>query len=226
MGKDGGMVNLVKRKGMFPSRINRFCTPELKVKPIQKYIEALQDAGHDVVNAVGIRAGESESRSKMQEWEWNDAFDAWTWRPLIGWTEQQVIDQHHKHGLAPNPLYLKGATRVGCWPCIFARKAEVRLVAELTPERIDLIRQQEKEVYERGVERYAKRGETFDTLGYSPPTFFHSHSHAADRKGIMPVDEYVEWSRTARGGKQYELIDTAPEGCVRWGLCESDDKSP
>lgn len=35
-------------------------------------------------------------------------------------------------------------------------------------------------------------------------------------------DSAAMWSRTARGGRQYELF--APEtepGCVRWGLCES-----
>jgi 3'-phosphoadenosine 5'-phosphosulfate sulfotransferase (PAPS reductase)/FAD synthetase len=222
--KVGGMREWVAKKGMFPSRLNRYCTSELKVKPIQKFIESLQDEGYNIVNAVGIRAGESDARAKMSEWEWNDSFDCWTWRPLIDWNEEQVIAMHTKHGLRPNPLYLAGATRVGCWPCIFSRKSEVKLLSEISPERIDVIRKMESEVHQAGIERYAKRGETFESLGYSPPTFFHSHSHAADKKGMMPIDEYVDWSKTSHGGRQYELIDDAPEGCVRWGLCDSAKK--
>ena len=60
------MEELCEKKGMFPSRVRRFCTPELKVKPILAYIDSL-DA--PVVNAVGIRGGESEARKKMAEWE-------------------------------------------------------------------------------------------------------------------------------------------------------------
>jgi len=41
----------------------------------------------------------------------------------------------------------------------------------------------------------------------------------------MPIDEVVEWSRTARGGKQFELFQATESdaGCMRWGLCETGD---
>jgi 3'-phosphoadenosine 5'-phosphosulfate sulfotransferase (PAPS reductase)/FAD synthetase len=54
------LPDLVRKKGMFPSRTKRFCTSELKVKPLAKYIRALDD---DCINAVGIRAAESQARS-------------------------------------------------------------------------------------------------------------------------------------------------------------------
>lgn len=217
-----GMADLVRKKGMFPSRVRRFCTEELKVKPLMAYVASAQDVLGDVVNAIGIRAAESAARSKLPEWEWSDAFDCDVWRPLITWSEQQVIDIHARHGLAPNPLYLKGATRVGCWPCIFARKAEVRLVAELSPERIDEIRRLETDVQAVAEARYTAKGETFESLGYQRPTFFHGHMR--DNEGVRhmtPIDDVVDWSRTSRGGQQYLLLDDQPEGCVRWGLCES-----
>ena len=37
-----------------------------------------------------------------------------------------------------------------------------------------------------------------------------------------PIDKAVEWSRTSRGGRQFELFATTIEesGCVQWGLCD------
>lgn len=219
-GKDGGMESLVKRKGMFPSRLRRFCTEELKVKPLTAFSRALQDERGEVVSAVGIRAAESAARSKLDEWEWSDTFDCDVWRPLLRWTEQDVIDIHRRHDLAPNPLYLRGATRVGCWPCIFARKAEVRLIATIDPERIGTIRRLEGEVQAASKARREAKG--IAETG-NPPTYFHGHQKTTDGtpRPHTPIDAVVEWSRTDRGGSQFLLLDEQPDGCVRWGLCES-----
>lgn len=45
MGRDGGMANLIRRKNMFPSRLKRFCTEELKVFPIKAYIDKIMMGG-------------------------------------------------------------------------------------------------------------------------------------------------------------------------------------
>lgn len=220
-GRDAGMVNLIRRKGMFPSRLRRFCTEELKVFPLMKYVKLAQDRYGDVINAVGIRAAESEARSKMPEWEWSDAFDCDVWRPLIAWTEQQVIDIHKRHGLAPNPLYLKGATRVGCWPCIFARKGEIKLIAKLSPGRIDEIRALEAELPLSPAKEATPATETEPARPALPPmkrTYFHGKT---TRTGTPhPIDEVVAWSKTKFGSKEEEVFDSEPAGCVRWGLCE------
>jgi len=212
------MPELIRHKGMFPSRLRRFCTQQLKVRPIQKYLKSLT---RPIVNVVGIRAAESASRAKMPEWEYDKLLGCDVWRPLINWSEQEVIDIHTRHGLRPNPLYLKGASRVGCWPCIYARKAEIRLVAELDPERIELIRQLEEQVEARARQRYIDEGTTMEEKGYHAPTFFHTKSHANDKKGMLPIDEAVAWARTSHGGRQVLLFDPEPPGCMRWGLCES-----
>ncbi|KKN01856.1 hypothetical protein LCGC14_1123530 [marine sediment metagenome] len=214
-----GMAELSRHKGMFPSRLRRFCTEELKIKPIKRHLDTYDC---EVVNAVGIRAAESKARAKMPRWEPWPAGDCDVWRPLIAWTEQDVIDIHAEHGLVPNPLYLRGAKRVGCWPCIFSRKEEIAMVAEQTPWRIDEIRQLEKDVGDVAEKRYAKRGETFESLGYNRPTMFHDRGR---RMTPIPIDEVVAWSKTARGGRQLMLLNVEPPGCVRWGLCESSDLS-
>jgi len=203
------MEELILHKRMFPSRMRRYCTQELKVRPLAQHFKTRMDAGDDVVNAVGIRAAESESRSKMPEWEWQDGFDCEVWRPLLRWSEQDVIDIHHRHGLRPNPLYLKGAERVGCWPCIYARKDEIKLIADIDPARIVHLRVLEEKVSAQANDTRAwfqdKSGGTGET---------------------WPIDKAVAWSRTARGGKQFELFaaDSRDAGCMRWGLCETTGK--
>jgi 3'-phosphoadenosine 5'-phosphosulfate sulfotransferase (PAPS reductase)/FAD synthetase len=216
------MVQLVIKKGMFASRMQRFCTQELKVFPMRDYICAAQDTGDEVLNTVGIRRAESEARSKMPEWEWNETMDCEVWRPLIFWSEQDVIDIHKRHDLAPNPLYLKGAERVGCWPCVFARKSEIRFMAENYPKRIDFIRDLEAKVAERPSQRYADKGETFESLGFVRPAFFQEKTGGSGRP--WPIDEAVKWSKTSHGGAQYEMFaaNESDAGCMRWGLCETN----
>lgn len=207
----GGFADRVLAKGTFPGRLRRWCTEELKTKPLALYLLALDSP----INAVGIRGAESSARAAMPRWEYWKAGDCDVWRPLKAWTEQDVIDIHAAHGLLPNPLYLKGARRVGCWPCIFSRKSEIRQVAELTPERIDEIRDLEAKVKEIAMARHEAAG-TEPILGW--PAMFVDKGR---RQIPVPIDKAVEWSRTARGGKQLLLLETEPPGCVRWGLCES-----
>lgn len=153
----GGMAEWVRHKAMFPSRLRRFCTERLKVMPLLEYLRGLDE---EVVNAVGIRAAESAARAGLPEWEWSEGLDCEVYRPIIAWSEQDVIDIHARHGVRPNPLYLAGARRVGCWPCIFARKAEIRLVADMDPGRIDLIRDMEADLTAPVVARAKERAAT------------------------------------------------------------------
>lgn len=210
-----GFADLVRKKRIFPDRTKRFCTTELKMKPIKAYLDSLDD---DVVNVVGIRADESAARSKLTETEWSDFFDCEVWRPLIRWTIDDVIAIHKRHGLAPNPLYLRGASRVGCWPCIHARKEEIRLVADIDPDRIAEIRELELELETTADARRIAAGKG-EKLQWERSMF----SAHVGKNGHRPmqIDEAVEWSRTAHGGKQMLLVNDAEPGCVKWGLCES-----
>lgn len=285
----GTMADLVRQKAMFPSRTRRFCTEELKVFPIRAHLESLIEAmpGVDVesdevrsfvaafeamgvsivnvermrlVNAIGIRAAESQSRGQMPEWEHWGAdgtlrIPVLVWRPLIRWTEQDVIDIHRRHGLRPNPLYLRGASRVGCWPCIYARKSEIAMVAKESPERIDLIETLETDLSALAVARAAVRARS-----PWPVELYFQHGadgmicHAPDPEVVerehqlrdvthwrnqrtyfgvgdksrgwefYGIRQTVEWAKTDRGGRQYRLFeqDGARDGCMRWGMCETD----
>jgi 3'-phosphoadenosine 5'-phosphosulfate sulfotransferase (PAPS reductase)/FAD synthetase len=211
------MRELVLKKGMFPSRTRRFCTTELKVRPLSKW--AIE---HEIeVMAVGIRKAESEERAKMTEWEFSKDFDCDVWRPLLEWTEEDVIQIHKRHGLAPNPLYLQGLSRVGCWPCIFARKAEVAMLDEA---RIAEIRELEELVGDGAVERAVRDGKTLKEAGLIRPTFF--QGRIRDKDGNRPnwdIDRTEEWSKTPLGGRKLVVLeDVARDSCVRWGLCETE----
>jgi 3'-phosphoadenosine 5'-phosphosulfate sulfotransferase (PAPS reductase)/FAD synthetase len=214
------MVIACLQKAMFPSRVIRFCTQDLKVFPMQAYISTRVEAGEEVINAVGIRRAESDARAKMSEWEWSDGFDCEVWRPLVDWSEQEVIEIHARHGLRPNPLYLQGATRVGCWPCIFARKAEVRMLGDTDEERVALIDELEQELTQRARARAEESGAK---LSFERTWF--QQFKGRSREQLWPIRRMVEWSRTTRGGRvqdmQVALFSQADDGCMRWGLCET-----
>ena len=138
--QDGGMRELVMKRKSFPSRVARFCTGELKMQPMKNYLRSLDE---EVVNAVGVRAQESARRALYTEWEYSSQMRTDVWRPILKWTEKEVINMHHRHNIRPNPLYLMGTSRVGCWPCIFSSKASLRVLATEDPQRINDIRQLE-----------------------------------------------------------------------------------
>ena len=87
--------SLCEKKTRFPSSTRRFCTQELKIFPMQRWMTAQIDAG-DIVRPVlcqGVRAGESLRRSKMSEWDNTQGeFDGFydVWRPILRWSEGEV----------------------------------------------------------------------------------------------------------------------------------------
>jgi len=206
------MVRQILRKAIFPSRVHRWCTQELKAIPAKRFLSSLDSP----TNVVGIRAEESPSRALMPEREYDAAMDCDVWRPIIAWTLDEVIAIHHRHGLRPNPLYLGSAVRVGCYPCIFSRKKEI---ADLSAARIAAIRLLEQRVSELWTARIERRGEQASKL---PLTFFKAEKALPDGSYHQPIDRVMEWAKTSRGGRQFELFASGrDEGCMRWGLCNT-----
>ena len=222
------MVRLCLKKGMFPSRVRRWCTQGLKVYPARDYLLARED---EVVNVVGIRAQESAARALMLEWEYSGAFECDVWRPLIDWSEEEVIAIHQRNGVRPCRLYLEhGATRVGCYPCVFARKSELRMMADYSAPRLEVLADLEKEVTRLAVARLAADGTTLAEKGWSEPAWFVAPKPTRQDDGTRsgecwPIDKVIKWARTTRGGSmdQIELFTdpTGHQGCVRWGMCDT-----
>jgi 3'-phosphoadenosine 5'-phosphosulfate sulfotransferase (PAPS reductase)/FAD synthetase len=50
--------------------------------------------------------------------------------PIVSFTEEQVFAELAKRGHKVNELYAKGAARVGCFPCLLAKKADWEMAAK------------------------------------------------------------------------------------------------
>jgi 3'-phosphoadenosine 5'-phosphosulfate sulfotransferase (PAPS reductase)/FAD synthetase len=163
-GERNVFAEMVMYKGRFPSTKARFCTEELKMKPMIDYVLSLEE---DVVIVQGVRAEESEARAMLLPEDeyfrfyfepkkkdkngnavydkyrkddvicWCDKWTADTIRPILRNTHGEVFNMIFASGLKPNPLYFKGHSRVGCYPCIMCRLEEIRLIAINEPERIE-----------------------------------------------------------------------------------------
>ena len=200
------MLDLAIWKGRFPSTRARFCTTELKVIPIMEDVyNPILDRGDKVVSWQGVRADESSARSKLTVYEeMPEGFDVY--RPILKWTVKDVFQQHVKHGIKYSPLYLEGMSRVGCMPCIHSGKSEIYEIARRFPEEIERVAK-----WEKIVAKASKRGSA---------SFF-PHSDVAGKD----VYDYVDWSKTSRGGKQYDLekiigLEDVPTCSSQYGLCE------
>jgi 3'-phosphoadenosine 5'-phosphosulfate sulfotransferase (PAPS reductase)/FAD synthetase len=153
----GGMRELVQIKGRVPSAKARFCTEELKVFPMLAWLKDIED---EVTLYQGIRAEESAARARMVKREWSDTYDAWVERPLLEWTAEMCFGKMKEHRIKPNPLYLLGAGRVGCFPCVLINQRELRALLHSCPE-----------IKDRVVELEGISGTTFFPPNYIPPRF-------------------------------------------------------
>jgi len=209
------MLDLCMWKGMFPSNRRRICTVALKLETIRDkaILPAISNALDDglpassVVSWIGIRRDESPDRADALEWE-DEPFGARIYRPLVEWSKQRCFALLKRHNIVPNPLYKMGCSRVGCMPCINANKDEICNMAKRWPRHIDKIREWEQRV---GACR---------RLGVS--TFFNADKTPGVGDARSHIDAVVEWSMTARGGRQYDMLrQMDPPACSSlYGLCE------
>lgn len=193
-------LDMMLWKRRAPSTKAQFCTEHLKLQPIRSWLNGIRGDRLPVMY-VGIRAGESARRAKMPEEELNEYMDCMTKRPLLRWSEQEVFDYLKIHDVPPNPLYDAGYSRVGCFPCIHARKSELASLPEWAWEKLEMWEQE---------------------LGRS---WFPSGILPGKLDGHIPtITEVREWSKTTRGGKQFDLFsqdeEDVPSCMTTWGQCE------
>ena len=194
-----GFYDLVAKKGRFPAAKVRFCTQDLKMKPLQEWL-LKQDS--EVILHSGVRGAESVARSKMAAEEFDSYYALKVRRPLLNWSIEDVWSIHDRYGVYPNPLYAMGAKRVGCFPCVMSRKSEIRMIADNFPERIDFLREMELNT----ISPSGCPGTMFsrDKVPLSQRTK-EITTRDGRRMNIASIDDVVRWSRTVRGGRQYAL---------------------
>lgn len=204
-------LDLCLWKGRFPSRMAQFCTQFLKRYPIDDYMLTLLRESFRVESWQGVRRDESHQRRDAAAREWTP--EGWEIvRPIVDWTAQQTVDFVRARGIDLNPLYSQGCSRVGCMLCINETKDGISNAATRWPHHIDRIR-----TWEWLVGQACKRG--FSTL------LHHADGEGGDHETAWRacnIDAMVTWSRTSRGGRQYDPQKAAaPATCSSiYGLCE------
>lgn len=217
--KFGALPRGMLHRGGSPLRIGRWCTIEYKLRPIKEYhLRVAEERGVDTVNVIGVRAEESLSRAKKEPWHFDEQWGGQMWLPIHHWKTDDVLMIHKRHDVPVNPLYARGHDRVGCYPCILSRKDEIRLVAQLEPDRIDMVRELEG-LFEKI--RRRRNEEEPGRYGKEDPTFFEAVIEREKTKVPARIDEVVAWANTGRG-RRVRLAQLPPGGgCFRWGLCET-----
>lgn len=218
-------------KGRFPGANSRFCTDELKIRPMWFHVnKPILEDGRALISWQGIRAEESIVRRDLLRFQranivWNGekkdvkrrAVDwrSYIYRPIHHWKINDVWEMHRKHGIDPNPLYGMGMGRVGCLPCIMCRKDELRQIAAKFPEAIDKL-----EEWEAIVKETSKQGNaTFFCASDDP--LYQGETGAAFNQMKYGIRSRVDWSRTSYGGVQYNmLLADIGTSCSEWGVCE------
>lgn len=208
-------LDLCLLKGRFPSAKARFCSEELKRNPlIEQAMLPLLEGGDMVLSWQGVRADESLSRRHLPECD-EVGGGLFNYRPILRWTVGDVFEAHRYMGIKPNPLYQQGMGRVGCMPCIHTRKDELLEISKRFPEEIERVAE-----WEMIVAQASKRGVAtfFSTVQDDPGAA--GGSVTVETHGIHRM---VEWSKTARGGVQYDMLRMLDDGplCTSiYGLCE------
>ena len=140
------LLQMIEERGMVPSPSQRQCTSDLKRGPIEKVVRALvkerlaagKVGANIIVNCMGMRAQESDSRSKLAPFkfsarnslagrEWYD------WLPIFDWKVEEVFAQIARIGQTPHWAYAAGMSRLSCCFCIMSSKADLVTAARLNP---------------------------------------------------------------------------------------------
>lgn len=234
--KYNGFLDLAEKKGRFPSTKARFCTEELKTKPMIDYI--IDQCNCNVIIIQGIRSDESKSRSLMDKqctyfryyyepygYDKNNKPKTHTYRrkevkkfrenylddvlrPVFDWTGQEVMQYILDNGLRPNPLYFQGAKRVGCFPCIMCSHGEIKTMSENHPDYIVRLKNAEKKI-----------GRTFFPPDYISKKYMTRIDEKTGKK--IPTVENVIKYVADRNPKELFEDENIDRRCMSfYGICE------
>jgi 3'-phosphoadenosine 5'-phosphosulfate sulfotransferase (PAPS reductase)/FAD synthetase len=142
--KWGGMMPwLESSAGYFPNSAARGCTQRLKQEPFARWLIDKKFNAENCEIWFGMRSDESKVRASKyggitmdDDFTLGDIAKFYTQGkrkalgvipvklPIVGWDTEQVFEHLEAEGSPLNPLYGRGHSRVGCYPCFLARKAE------------------------------------------------------------------------------------------------------
>lgn len=106
---------LLKQKGPFSFyetlENRKECCFIRKVIPLKRAL-----AGNEIW-ITGLRAAQSENRSDMQEFEWDEGNQILKYNPLLDWSLDQVKEFIKQNHVPYNVLHDRGFVSIGCEPC-------------------------------------------------------------------------------------------------------------
>jgi 3'-phosphoadenosine 5'-phosphosulfate sulfotransferase (PAPS reductase)/FAD synthetase len=144
----GDLLDMVERKGKWPSNGQRYCTSDFKRGPIlARYTEiakAWQKAQHTkrpcrILEVLGLRAEESAGRAKRPEY-YTRRDSYWqrvdTWLPIKYWTTEQVWADICESRIPYHWAYDVGMERFSCMFCIYAKLHEMVAAGFQMPDKL------------------------------------------------------------------------------------------
>ena len=152
-------LQMVEQRGMFPSPQFRQCTSDLKRSPIDKFIRSLR---HKViVNCIGIRAEESNPRSRLISLGRNESLTTrqrtvLTWLPIFRESLRWALEWHWTNAVPLHPVYVPEYHRDGtaggylrrfsCRVCIFSTDADLAAIQTHDPVAFQMVADLERKL--------------------------------------------------------------------------------
>lgn len=147
---------------------------------------------------------------KKDVFKWCEKYADDVHRPFFNATAEEVIYFSLNRNYQVNPLYFKGSSRVGCFPCKNARHDEMKLIISDFPDTITKIK--EAEYYVEG---------TFFAPNYIPQRY-HTGLDTKSGKTICPIDDVVNYLTDK--SSQFNLLEDlgfeSPHCKSAFNICE------
>jgi len=142
---------LVKKWGI-PSFGYRWCCRELKIKPIEEYLNTIREPK---VVFDGIRAVESRIRKQYIPIWYHPSFKCLSVSPLFYWSDQEVISYINSNGIPKTMLHSLGSS-TECWCGAYKTESDFRNLYNLNKDMFKKLARVEKENKNRYTFLYKK----------------------------------------------------------------------
>lgn len=134
----------------------RYCSSAVKIDPGSTMITNSPrfNRGEKFLVVTGERAEESSARAKYQQFEPHRSDNRFGkrvrrhidhWRPVHGWSEQEVWNIMEEFKVRAHPAYEIGWGRASCALCIFSSKSAWASIQKIAPEMFEKVARYEEE---------------------------------------------------------------------------------
>lgn len=119
--------------GMFPTRMVKFCTQELKIRPFLKWVTAA-DPDKRAIVCVGVRRAESNARSRMPAFLPEQDNGRHVWHPIV-----EYSDTDRDAMILKTPFEILPHRSDECAICINGNRADLRRASEEAIVRVETL---------------------------------------------------------------------------------------